>query len=368
MADTVRNGPDVLARIKARTSKKMVGYFFPVVPEELIYAAGLHPVQIYPLLQEMITEADAHLQSYLCSYVRATWDQVIKGKASYLDGIIIPRSCEAVTFLYQTWKRNNPLPFTEYLNVPWKKSENTILFFTKELERVKNHLETFTGKRISSESLEKAIALYNRHRSLMRKVYDLQKADFPPLSGLETLQMAMSGFLLDKEEHSQLLEEALTEIEQRSAPLESPVRLLLSGGCVIDVRLWEMIESRGASIVANDVANGARAFSHTVEEGQDPLASLARAYISVPCAFNTSVADRFAFVSAAIKSHGIKGVIFAINRNCETEKFDYPELSRKIKEKLGIPTFLIETDYMSNMEPLRTRIEAFIEMLQDEGE
>ena len=209
MADTVRNGPAVLAQIKAGTSKKMIGYFFPVVPEELIYAAGLHPVQIYPLLQEMITEADAHLQSFLCSYVRATWDQVIKGKASYLDGIIIPRSCEAVTFLYQTWKRNHPLPFTEYLNVPWKKSENTILFFTKELERVRNHLETFTGKKISNESLEEAIALYNRHRSLMRKVYDLQKADSPPFSGLEILQMAMSGFLLDKEEHSQLLEQAL---------------------------------------------------------------------------------------------------------------------------------------------------------------
>ena len=368
MADNVRNGPAVLARIKAGTSKKMVGYFFPVFPEELIYAAGLHPVQIYPLLREMITDADAHLQSYLCSYVRATWDQVLKGKASYLDGIIIPRSCEAVTFLYQTWKRNHPLPFTEYINVPWKKSENTILFFTKELERVRNHLETFTGKKISNESLEKAIALYNRHRSLMRKVHDLQKVDSPPLSGLETLQMAMSGFLLDKEEHSRLLEEALTEIEQRSAPLESPVRLLLSGGCVIDARLWEMIESCGASIVADDVANGARAFSHTVEEGQDPLASLAKAYISVPCAFNTSLADRFAFVSAVIKSHRIKGVIFAINRNCETEKFDYPELSGKIKEKLGIPTFLIETDYMSNMEPLRTRIEAFIEMLRDEGE
>ena len=129
-----------------------------------------------------------------------------------------------------------------------------------------------------------------------------------------------------------------------------------------------MIESCGASIVADDVTNGARAFSHTVEEGQDPLASLARAYTTVPCAFNTSLADRFAFVSAVIKSHRIKGVIFAINRNCETEKFDYPELTKKIKEEFGIPTFLMETDYMSNMEPLRTRIEAFIEMLQDDGE
>ena len=276
MADAVRNGPAALAEIKAGTSKKMIGYFFPVFPEELIHAAGLHPVQIYPLLQEMITDADAHLQSFLCSYIRATWDQVIKGKASYLDGIIIPRSCEAVTFLYQTFKRNNPLPFTEYINVPWKKSENTILFFTKELERVKDHLETFTGKRISDESLEEAIVLYNRHRSLMRKAYDLQKIESPPLSGLETLHMAMSSFLLDKEEHLRLMERVFTEIDERPAPSESGIRILLSGGCVIDARLWEMIESCGGSIVANDVANGARAFAHTVEEGRHPLSALAR--------------------------------------------------------------------------------------------
>ncbi len=70
MADAVRNGAAMLAEIKARTSKRMVGYFFPVVPEELIYAAKIHPVQIYPLFQEMITEGDAHLQSFLCSYCR----------------------------------------------------------------------------------------------------------------------------------------------------------------------------------------------------------------------------------------------------------------------------------------------------------
>ena len=368
MADTVRNGPAVLAEIKARTSKKMIGYFFPVVPEELIYAAGLHPVQIYPLFQEMITEADAHLQSFLCSYVRADWDQVVKGKASYLDGIIIPRSCEAVTFLYQTWKRNNPLPFTDYLNVPWKKSENTILFFTKELERVKHNLETFIGEEISRDSLKTSIALYNRHRSLMRKAYDLQKSESPPFSGLEILQMVMSGFILDKKDHSQLLEQLFAELPERPAPSQTDVRLLLSGGCVIDARIWEMIESCGASIVADDVTNGARAFSHTVDEEDDPLTSLARAYATVPCGFNTSIADRFAFVSEWIKSHRIDGVIFAINRNCEPEKFDYPELTVKIKEAFGIPTFLVETDYMSNMEPLRTRIEAFIEILQDEGE
>jgi benzoyl-CoA reductase/2-hydroxyglutaryl-CoA dehydratase subunit BcrC/BadD/HgdB len=62
MAHAVQNAPSVLAEIKGRSKKKIIGYFFPVFPEELLYAAGIHPVQLYPGLQESITLADDHLQ------------------------------------------------------------------------------------------------------------------------------------------------------------------------------------------------------------------------------------------------------------------------------------------------------------------
>ena len=48
MAETVQNAPSVLQDIKARDQKKMIGYFFPVFPQEILYAAGLHPIQLYP--------------------------------------------------------------------------------------------------------------------------------------------------------------------------------------------------------------------------------------------------------------------------------------------------------------------------------
>ena len=367
MTHNLRNAPTVLEEIKTRTTRNMIGFFFPVVPEELIYAAGLHPVQIYPHSNEAITEADAHLQSYLCSYLRADWDQILKGKYPYLDGAIIPRSCEAVTFLYQTWKRHNPFRFMDYLNVPWKRSANTIRFFAKELERVKKNLEAFTGREISRDALNEAIELYNSQRALLRKAYDLRKAESPPVSGPEAISMVMSGFILDKKEHKQLMEQFLTEIVETPTPPKPDVRLLVSGGCVIDTGLWEMIESCGGSIVADDVINGSRSFWHVVEEGKDPLASLARAYATVPCGFNTSVGERYAFVSKLIDEYRVDGVIFAINRNCEAEEFDYPELDKRVRERFKIPTLFIETDYLINMEPLRTRVEAFIEILKPEG-
>ena len=365
MSTSVSNASAVLQEIKRKTGRKMIGFFHPVVPEELIYAAGLHPVRLFPYFDEMITEGDSHLQTYLCSYLRADWDQVIKGNCPYLDGAIIPRSCEAVTFLYQTWKRHNPYPFIDYINVPWKRSENAVGFFAKELGRVKKNLEKFTGEEISEDSLRNVMKVCNKNRALLREVYDLRKAESPPVSGPEALKIVMSSFILDKEVHNGLLEQLLTELSRRPHRPKADIRLLISGGCVIDARLWAMIESCGASIVADDINNGSRSFRHSADgAAKDPLEALARGYAMIPCAFNASITDRFTYISEMITGYKVDGVIFAINRNCESEKFDYPELDKRIKDRFSVPTLNIETDYLMKMAPLRTRVEAFLEILQ----
>jgi len=368
MARVIRDPSMVLSKERKERGCKMIGIFHPVVPEELIYAAGLRPVRLFPYIDDSITEGDAHLQTYLCSHVRAVWDQVMKGKYPYLDGAIIPRSCEAVTFLYQTWKRHNPYPFIDYINVPWKRSENAVDFFAKELGRIKNDLEEFAGNGISVDSLRNAIRVYNRNRGLLRKVYALRKAQAPVISGVEAFKAVMSSFVLDREEHSGLLEQLLTELSVRSPGPGAKVRLLVTGGCVIDARLWEMIEDSGASVVADDVNNGSRSvFTAVNETTEGPLTDLARRYAMVPCSFNTANTDRFTYISELIMGSNIQGVIFAINRNCEAEKFDYPNLDQKIREKFNLPTLHIETDYLTDMAPLRTRVEAFIEMLNAGG-
>jgi bcr-type benzoyl-CoA reductase subunit C len=365
MSSSVRNASAVLPEIRSRTGRKMIGVFHPVVPEELIYAAGLHPVRISPYYDDSITVGDAYLQIYLCSILRADWDQIIKGKYSFLDGAIIPRSCEAITFLYQTWKRHNPYPFIDYMNVPWKRSDNAISFFAKELGRVKKNLEAFTGNEISEDSLLNAIRVYNKNRELLGKVYDLRKLEAPPISGSEAIHVVMAGLLFDKEEHNGLLEQLLKELTKRPQRSKADIRLLISGGCVIDLRMWELIESLGVSIVADDVNNGSRSFWHSVEETKEaPLEALARGYATVPCAFNTSITDRFKFVCEMITEYKVNGVIFAMNKNCESEKFVYPELDKKIRERFNLSTLNIETDYLMNLVPLRTRVEAFIEMLR----
>jgi len=366
MTSSGSNAPEVIQGIKTETGKRVMGYFHPIVPEELIYAAGFHPARLYRwYFEEPITVGDSYIQTFLCSYVRSLWDQVLKGKYPYLSGAIIPRACEAVTFLYQTWKRHKPTPFVDYINVPWKRTENAVGFFAQELGRVGKDLGKFAEKEVTEDSLRNAIKVYNKNRELLKKICDLRKAEIPPISGTEIFDVVMSGFIFDKEKHNELLEQLLTEISQRAQPSKPLARILVSGGCVIDRRVWEMIESTGVSIVVDDVNNGSRSFWYSVEDGaKEPLEALARAYIMVPSAFKTSIEDRFNYVSELISEYKVDGVIFAINRNCESEKFVYPELNKKVKGKTKVPTLNIETDYLVDMAPLRTRVEAFVETLK----
>ena len=63
------NDPASLAAdIKAKAGK-ILGYMCSYAPEELIHAAGFHPMRLFSSKSE-ICLAENHLQAYCCSLVR----------------------------------------------------------------------------------------------------------------------------------------------------------------------------------------------------------------------------------------------------------------------------------------------------------
>jgi len=87
-----------LKEVRNRSGKRVIAVMHPVVPQEVIYAAGLHAIRLFPLVREPITLAQNHLHSYTSSIFRSIWDQILKGFYPFLDGVVLPESCETVTF------------------------------------------------------------------------------------------------------------------------------------------------------------------------------------------------------------------------------------------------------------------------------
>ena len=64
-----------------------------------------------------------------------------------------------------------------------------------------------------------------------------------------------------------------------------------------------------------------------------------------------------------VENNRAQGVIFVILKFCDPHAFDYPHI-RQILEKAGIPSMLLEIeDQQTSEEQVKTRVEAFVELL-----
>lgn len=353
-----------LTEIHQKSGKKFMGVMHPVIPQELLYAAGLHPFRLFPFLGEPITAARANLHADTCSNFRAIWDQVLKERYPFMDGVVLPESCETVTYFARGWRYNRPDDFVVTLaGVRFSKTQNALNFFGKELETLARTVEEFSGTSITPDSLSHAISVYNKNRELIRAIYDLRKTESPPLSGVDALKIVMVSHIMDKEENNQLLETLLEELKNQGERPKPNVRLMVSGPCISDIRLFETLEASGALVVTDDTNMGSRSFFYTVDNDHNQFMALAKAYEMIPCPFSISAENRLSYITKMAAEYKIDGVVFAIEKACESEKMDFPYLEKEITTKTKLPVYFIETEYLCDMAPIRTRIDAFVESL-----
>lgn len=347
-----------------RRGRKLVGYFCSLTPEELIYAAGLIPVRIRGTT-ENIGLADAHLPSFCCSYMRGALDQALKGQYGYLDGMVFPKTCDMPRALYHIWKRNLPLPYYWFLPLPGQGTDEAVEYTMHELGLFRESLEDFSGNRITSESLDCAIRVYNQNRSLVQEVYELGKRESPALSGSDVFAVEIAGLVMPKEEHSAMVRNLLRRLPEGSNSGQSGPRLMVTGNNFESIELLQTIEDCGGRIVINDLDTGSRYYGAGVAEDREPIRAIAERYlreVRCPCKHPAeSILER---ILALAQSYRVKGVVTVVQKYCDTHLYDRPWIESRLREE-GIPALFIEhsdTGWTSGR--FRTMAQAFIELLE----
>ncbi|HME45753.1 MAG TPA: 2-hydroxyacyl-CoA dehydratase family protein, partial [Syntrophorhabdales bacterium] len=84
------------ARALAKEGKKSIGYISAAVPLEIISAAGFVPVRIKGDPGKAVTKADSRMETLVCPFLRSAFDLTLDGRYDYLDGIVIPHTCDSV--------------------------------------------------------------------------------------------------------------------------------------------------------------------------------------------------------------------------------------------------------------------------------
>jgi benzoyl-CoA reductase/2-hydroxyglutaryl-CoA dehydratase subunit BcrC/BadD/HgdB len=165
------------------------------------------------------------------------------------------------------------------------------------------------------------------------------------------------------------------------SPPSGRIPLVLSGATLDDPALLALIEELGGQVVGDDLCNGERYFDTLVPEVEDPGAraadpdpdtglpdpwgALAERYLRrPPCPCKHSGLDvREKHLLSLATARGARGVIFVLKKFCDPHAWDYPPLAAALRTA-GIPHLLLETEATTPVGVLRTRIEAFLEMLE----
>ena len=352
---------------KQRNGGKVVGWLCTYVPEEIIYASGMLPVRVLGS-HETQDITDAYVSSMYCPFCRDALAQGLKGRYGYLDGIVHARSCVHIRITFVNWKNHVPIDFAYPIFMPAHvQSARARPFLTKEYVDFKEALENFGGKSISQDGLDNAIEVYNTNRRLMKQVYELRKADNPPLTGAEAMEMVIASQLMDKAEHNKLLEQLLEELPNRNAGRETGSRLMLIGSEMDDIEFVRLVEGLDATFVIDEHCSGTRYFWNEVIPEDDRLAAIAACYIDRPACPPKDWPERrrLAFILKLAQDYNVQGVILFQQKFCDPHEFDIPPLQQMFVEN-NIPTLFLEFDITVPWGQFRTRVEAFLETLMFE--
>jgi benzoyl-CoA reductase subunit C len=352
-----------IARRWKSQNKRVIGWSCTYTPEEIIYAAEALPVMIFGDLAST-TLADALLPRNVCSFARSSFDVGLRGTYDYLDGYVVSNCCDNCSKMYDLWRYHVKIPYFHLLNTPHTNTEKAHSFFHEELQRFRKSLDNTLKTQISDESLRSAIRIYNENRVLLKKAYDLRRKNPPLISGVEALEMVLSSLATPKTEHNELLNQLFNEVASCLNPPKEGVRLLVSGSEIDNTELIRIVEDLGGNVVADDLSTGSRYFWNLVGPDSDPLRAISRRYLDmIPSPFMYDHEERFNHVNEMVRRYDVEGVIIFVLKFCDAHLFDAPLLVEELKE-LGLPVLDLEWEYsMGGIAQLRTRVEAFIEMV-----
>jgi len=181
---------------------------------------------------------------------------------------------------------------------------------------------------------------------------------------------------LPVDESTQLVASVIDEVRGRGqearASRRAP-RIIVVGDQIDDTAMIEIVENAGAWVTMDDTSMGSKIYWTDVDETKDPLEGIAERYlkkIPLPTTFvgagkpyEESLEDRFGHVREYVRDFGVNGAILFIYKYCDPYGFEVPALKGYI-EALGVPVLYLEDEYSaSTLGRLKTRIEAFLEMI-----
>jgi predicted CoA-substrate-specific enzyme activase len=365
----VKSQEEYIAR---EDGKKRFAYQCNYTPLELLSASGARHIRLFRAGDpETVARGERYTQSIYCDFTKSCLGFFSSGDPLYsaVDGVYNFYTCNTVKRVSEVLDRFVPV---KLLNLPKIRTEvSSRDFFRLELLDMKRDLESKTGTVISDEEIHTQIVKYNRLRRHLRKISDLRKLRRPPITGKDFLEIAKAYYYVDADTALAAYERLYDTLTARIGDQDAsePLRFMISGSVLADGdrKIHDILEGEyGGLVVAEDVCTGLRPFCHELSEEGDPLNALVGGYLDqAPCARMKPLSDAARFAANLALEYGAEGVLYTYLKFCPTHSVGMKEYLTAF-QRVNLPVLELSSDYSHSSEgQIRTRIEAFIEVLLD---
>ncbi|NBH32911.1 2-hydroxyacyl-CoA dehydratase [Clostridiaceae bacterium] len=375
--DVLENTYVKLADIQKTEDRKSIGTLCVMVPAELVYAAGAMPVRLCSGSYTAYSIGDDYIPRDACPLVKAVMGF---GKIKALPAfdncslLVAPVTCDCKKKLAGTI---DSVKDTIPLHIPpLKKDDADTEIFLKELYRLIPLLENVTGKQVTAKSLAEGINMVGNAQYEMSEFLKYRRHDLSLMSGTQVMAV-MNAYSympvnLWAEQMHRLNEELKLRLSQgRFVSRKNQPRILVTGSPIAfpNIKVPLLIEEMGGVLAADETCMGERGLYDPVSvidaSFDGMMRSLASRYTK-PCTCPVFVdnSQRIYRIKQMIKEHKIQGVIYHVLRGCLVYDYEY-QLMEEAMGKMDIPIIRVESDYNEeDVEQLRIRIEAFIELIK----
>jgi hypothetical protein len=355
---------------------KVFGTFCVYVPDEIVFAADAIATGLCGGSQFWVPGGEKVLPTNTCPLIKASVGARIDRTCPFFriaDMYVGETTCDGKKKAWEILAEDVPV---HVMNLPQMKRAKDVQAWAEEIETFKNIVEEFTGNKVTADKLAESIKLINNKRKALERLYDLRKNETLPISGCDALLISQIAFYDDPARFTQMTNKLCDELEKRVADGVSVVpagtkRIMLTGTplAIPNWKLHNIVETSGAAVVCEEMCTGTRYFEKLVDESgatlEEQYQALANRYMNINCACFTPNSGRIDDILRLAKEYKVDGIIDVNLKFCNLYDTEGYFVERVMKEA-GIPVLGIETDYTdSDAQQLRTRVSAFIEMLNN---
>ncbi len=367
--------PAVLLREKKK-GKKIVGIVgMGYTPEELVYAAGAIPQRLMKGGEQSALE-DSRQYCHNC------FSTFHKAQIGYLLRENDPIYSLPDYFVFESGDEHSEMtgvyvyPHKEmhssYLGIPGDVDfPEALPYYQASLTKLKQEIEMLTGEKVTDESLEEYIDVFNEIRNTLKKIATLRKEEVPPISGHDFIKLSHASYFCEPYEYLDLLRSVYDDLKTKRKDFTEKMPRIAVFGCPMgagDYGLLELIAASGAKVVTESLSGSIRTYQNTTMVNGSPMESLAKRY------FSKKRTDAYCYpwgdehsesFIELVNDYRVNGVIWYQLMFMVIHSMLGYTIEKQIK-KMGIPAIKIQTEYdlESRFEAVKTRVETFVEIIK----